>query len=152
MRVKMAALAGAAVALTLVVMLLPTYAHLRGAFAHTQGERLVYLARATALELKGDSLLASDAARELIRRARTDNANSFGPGNGLLAIELVSRDSGGRFHLAANADREGVPATEWSPPDRLAESVAAGRVGATGRGGGQSAVHHSEGQVTERCI
>jgi methyl-accepting chemotaxis protein len=132
MRVKMAALAGAAVALTLGVMLLPTYARVRSALARAQGERLVYLARATALAIPGDSSLAGPAGRELIRRARADNANVLGAGNDLLAIELVSRDSTGRFNLAANSDREQVPAPVWSPPDRLAESVAAGRAAATG--------------------
>ena len=132
MRVKMAALSGAAVVLTLGVLLLPTYAHVRGALARAQGERLAYIARTTALGIHGDSSLASDAARELIRVARADNATALGPGNALLAIELVARDSAGRFHLAANSDREEVPAAPWSPPDHLAEEVAANRVGATG--------------------
>ena len=132
MRVKMAALAGAAVALTLVVMLLPTYAHVRGALARAQAERLVYLARSTALDIPRDSSLASPRVRDVIRRARADNANVLGAGNGLIAIEVVSRDSAGRFHLAASSDREEVHATDWSPPDGLAERVAAGRVGATG--------------------
>jgi methyl-accepting chemotaxis protein len=132
MRVKMAALAGAAVVLTLGVMLLPTYSHVRGALARAQGERLAYLARATAHDVRGDSSLAGDAARALIRQARADDANALGPGNALLAIELVSRDSAGRFHLAANSDREEVPAHEWSPPDHLADEVAAGHAGATG--------------------
>src|SRR5688572_9588416 len=102
----MAALAGAAVVLTLGVMLLPTYARVRTALARAQGERLVYLARATAFAIPGDSSLSGPGARELIRRARVDNAHVLGAGNELLAIELVSRDSAGRFHLAANSDRE----------------------------------------------
>jgi methyl-accepting chemotaxis protein len=132
MRVKMAALAGAAVALTLAVMLLPTHARVRDALARAQGEHLAYLARATALEISVDSSLASQSARELIRRVRADNASALGPGNGLLAIELVARDSAGRFHLAANSDREHVPAAEWSPPDDLVETVAAGRAATSG--------------------
>ena len=132
MRVKMAALAGAAVALTLVVMLLPTHARVRDALARAHGERLVYLAQATALKIPGDSTLASQRARDLIGRVRAEDANTLGPGNGLLAIELVARDSAGRFHLAANSDREHVPAAEWSPPDGLDELVASGRAGATG--------------------
>jgi hypothetical protein len=44
----------------------------------------------------------------------------------------VSRDAAGRFHLAANSDREQVPTTVWLPPDRLDASLAAGRAGATG--------------------
>jgi methyl-accepting chemotaxis protein len=128
----MAALAGAAVVLTLVVLLFPTYARVRSALARAQGERLVYLARATALGIPGDSVLTGAYARDLIRRARVDNANVLGAGNDLLAIELVSRDSAGRFHLAANSDRELVPSGIWSPPDRLDDAVAAGRAGPTG--------------------
>ena len=128
----MAALAGAAVVLTLGVMLLPTYARVRGALAHAQGERLVYLARATALDIPGDSALAGTFARDLIRRARAEKASSLGAGNELVAIELVVRDSAGRFRLAANSDREHVPTGEWAAPDHLAESVAAGRARATG--------------------
>ena len=132
MRVRMAALAGAAVALTLGVMLLPTYARLRSALARAQGERLVYVARATAQSIPGDSALDGTAARELIRRARADNAGILGPDNDLLAIELVSRDADGRFRLAANSDREQVPRSVWSPPDRLDQIVAGGRAGSTG--------------------
>jgi methyl-accepting chemotaxis protein len=123
----MAALAGAAVVLTLGVMLLPTYARVRGALANAQGERLTYLARATALTIPGDSAFTAPFARDLIRRARVEHS-----GSDLLAIELVARDSAGRFSLAANSDREHVPAGEWVAPDRLAETVAAGRAGATG--------------------
>ena len=69
----MAALAGAAVVLTLAVMLLPTYARVRSALARAQGERLVYLARATALGIPGDALALRSAARgSSIRRARVD--------------------------------------------------------------------------------
>ena len=128
----MAALAGAAVVLTLGVLLFPTYARVRSALARGQGDRLVYLARATALGINGDSALGSAYARDLIRRARAENANVLGDGNDLLAIELVSRDSAGVFHLAANSDREQVPAGLWSPPDRLDQTVAAGRAAATG--------------------
>jgi methyl-accepting chemotaxis protein len=128
----MAALAGTAVVLTLGVMLLPTYARVRSALARAQGERLVSLARATALGIPSDSSLAGGYARELIRRARVGNANALGKNNDLLAIELVARDSAGRFHLVANSDREQVPSGVWSPPDRLAEEVAAGRSSATG--------------------
>jgi len=113
-------------------MLLPTYARVRSALARAQGERLVYLARATALGIPGDMPLSGPVARDLIRRARVDNAHFLGAGNDLLAIEIISRDSAGRFHLAANSDRELVPTAQWSPPDRLAESVAAGRASATG--------------------
>ena len=128
----MAALAGAAVVLTLGVMLLPTYARVRSSLARAQGERLVYVARATALGIPGDSALSGPFARDLIRRARVENATVLGAGNDLLAIELVARDSAGRFQLAANSDREHVPAGDWSAPDGLAATVAAGRAGATG--------------------
>ena len=128
----MAALAGTAVVLTLAVLLFPTYARVRSALARAQGDRLVYVARATAFGFPGDSDLAGAHARELIRRARIDNAGLLGEGNDLLAIELVERDSTGRFHLVANSDRDMVPNGEWSPPGGLAESVAAGRADATG--------------------
>ena len=132
MRVRMAALAGAAVALTLGVMLLPTYARVRSALARAQGERLVYLARAAALSVPAEAALDGPEARALIRRVRADNASVLGAGNDLLAIELVSRDAAGRFHLTANSDREQVPTTVWLPPDRLDAILAAGRAAATG--------------------
>ena len=128
----MAALAGAAVVLTLGVMLLPTHARVRSALARAHGERLVYLARSTALVVSGDSALDGSYARDLIRRARSEHAGALGPGNDLLAIELVARDSAGGLRLVANSDREQVPAGTWSAPDRLAEHVAAGRAGVTG--------------------
>ena len=128
----MAALAGAAVVLTFVVMLLPTYARVRSTLARAQGERLVYVARAAALGIPSDSSLTGAYARDLIRRARSEYGGALGAGNDLLAIELVARDSAGRFQLAANSDREHVPSGVWTPPDRLAESVTAGRAGATG--------------------
>ena len=128
----MAALAGAAVVLTLVVLLFPTYARVRSALARGQGDRLVYLARATALDISGDSALDGDYARERISRARVENANVLGAGNDLIAVELVSRDSTGAFHLAANSDREQVPAGIWAPPDRLDQTIAAGRASSTG--------------------
>jgi methyl-accepting chemotaxis protein len=128
----MAALAGAAVVLTLGVVLFPTYARVRSALARGQGDRLEYLARATALGIPGDSALDGAYARESIRRARVENANILGAGNDLIAIELVSRDSTGAFRLVANSDREQVPGGLWSPPDRLDQAVAAGRAAATG--------------------
>ena len=128
----MAALAGAAVVLTLGVMLLPTYARVRSALARAHGERLVHLARSTALVVSGDSALDGSYARDLIRRARSEQAGALGAGNDLLAIELVARDSAGRFRLVANSDREQVPDGTWTAPDRLPETVAAGRADVTG--------------------
>src|SRR5439155_3162758 len=130
-RLKMAALAGTAVVLTLAVLLFPTYARVRSALARAQGERLVYVARATALGIPADSNLAGTHARDLIRRARVDNSAVLGDGNDLLAIELVVRDSAGRFHLVANSDRDQVPDGEWSGPGDLADALAAGRSAAT---------------------
>jgi methyl-accepting chemotaxis protein len=128
----MAALAGAAVVLTLIVLLVPTYARVRSALARGQGERLVYLARATALELPGDSALDGDYARDVISRVRAENANALGDGNELIAIELVGRDSAGTLHLVANSDREKVPSGTWTPPDQLDKSILTGNASATG--------------------
>jgi len=105
----MAALAVTAVALTLAVLLFPTYARVRSALARAQGERLAYVARATALSIPADSDLAGGHVREVIRRARVDNSASLGDGNDLLAFEVVGRDAEGRFHLVANSDRDQVP-------------------------------------------
>jgi methyl-accepting chemotaxis protein len=92
----------------------------------------VYVARAAALGIPGDSNLAGTHVRDLIRRARVDNSATLGDGNDLLAIEVVARDSEGRFHLVANSDRDQVPDGEWSAPGDMAEAVAAGRSFATG--------------------
>jgi methyl-accepting chemotaxis protein len=128
----MAALAVTAVALTLVVLLFPTYARVRNALARAQGERLVYVARATVLGISGDSTLVDGRVRDVIRRARIDNSAALGDGNDLLAIEVVGRDAEGRFHLVANSDRDQVPDGEWNPPGDLADAVAAGRASASG--------------------
>jgi methyl-accepting chemotaxis protein len=128
----MAALAVSAVALTLAVLLFPTYARVRSALARAQGERLVYVARATAVGISADSGLASSRVRDVIRKARVDNSASLGDGSDLLAFEVVARDSAGGFHLVANSDREQVPDGEWNPPGDLAEAVAAGRSSASG--------------------
>jgi methyl-accepting chemotaxis protein len=127
----LATLAGAAVVVTLVVLLIPTYARVRGSLARAQGERLVYLARATALGIPGDSLLAGARVHDLIRRARVENADVLGEGNSLLAVELVGRDSSGRFHMLVNSDREAVASTLWSPAERLDRAITAGRSAAT---------------------
>ncbi len=128
----MAALAVSAVALTLVVLLFPTYARVRSVLARAQGERLVYVARATALAIPADSNLGGGRVRDIIRKARVDNSASLGDGNDLLAFEVVARDSTGRFYLVANSDREKVPDGEWNPPGDLADAVNAGRAAASG--------------------
>jgi methyl-accepting chemotaxis protein len=128
----MAALAVTAVALTLAVLLFPTYARVRSALARAQGERLVYVARATALGIPADSDFAGNRVREVIRRARVENSASLGDGNDLLAFEVVGRDAEGRFHLVANSDRDQVPDGEWNPPGNLADAVAAGHSSASG--------------------
>ncbi|HEV7993033.1 MAG TPA: methyl-accepting chemotaxis protein [Gemmatimonadaceae bacterium] len=128
----MAALAGAAVVVTLAVLLFPTYARVRSALARAQGERLVYLARATALGIPGDSLVTGVRVHDLIRRARITNVDVLGVGNELRAIELVGRDSSGRFRLLINSDRDQTGGATWSPPDHLAEAIAANRAAASG--------------------
>jgi len=128
----MAALAGTAVALTLAVLLFPTYARVRNALARAQGERLVYVARTTVPGIAADSSLAGGRVRDIIRRSRVDNSAALGDGNDLLAIEVVGRDAEGRFHLVANSDRDQVPDGEWNPPGDLADAVTAGRASASG--------------------
>jgi len=128
----MAALAGTAVALTLAVLLFPTYARVRNALARAQGERLVYVARMTVPGIAADSSLAGGRVRDIIRRSRVDNSAALGDGNDLLAIEVVGRDAEGRFHLVANSDRDQVPDGEWNPPGDLADAVTAGRASASG--------------------
>src|SRR4029079_668826 len=88
--------------------------------------------RAPAVSSAAEAAVAAPEARALIRRVRADNASVLGAGNDLLAIELVSRDAAGRFHLTANSDRAHVPTTVWLPPDRLDAILAAGRAAATG--------------------
>src|SRR6476661_664417 len=74
-RLKMAALAGAAVLVTLAVLLAPTYSRVRAALARAQGERLVAIARSVAEQLpddlsaalnggSGTKITVSPAARE----------------------------------------------------------------------------------------
>ncbi|MEO8563266.1 MAG: HAMP domain-containing protein, partial [bacterium] len=132
LRLKLAALVGAAVVITLAVLLFPTYARVRSALARAQGERLVYLARATAFGIPGDSLLSGARVHDLIRRARVANVDVLGAGNELRAIELVARDASGRFRLLINSDHEQLGATAWTPPDGLAEAITANRAAATG--------------------
>jgi methyl-accepting chemotaxis protein len=128
----MAALAGAVVVLTLVVVLFPTYARVRSALARAEGERLASVATATAFALAADSALDRPAAHASIRRARVENATVLGDRGELLAVELAARDSAGRFRLVANSDRDQVPGGLWSPPDEIEGLLTAGRAGATG--------------------
>jgi methyl-accepting chemotaxis protein len=114
------------------VLLVPTYARVRGALARAQGERLVYLARATALGIPADSLLGGARAHDLIRRARVENADVLGAGNGLRSVVLVGRDSAARFRLLVDSDRDQLASTLWSPPDHMAEGVAAGHAAVSG--------------------
>ena len=128
----MAALAGSVVVLTLAVLLFPTYARVRTALARAEGEQLASLAHATALAIPTDSSLTHSSAREVIRRARVENAAMLGDRGELLAIEVVARDSVGPFRLVANSDREQVPGGLWSPPDRLDAQVSAGHTAVSG--------------------
>jgi methyl-accepting chemotaxis protein len=128
----MAALAGAAVVITLVVLLVPTYARVRSSLARAQGERLLYLARATALGIPADSAITGARSHDLIHRARIENADVLGVGNDLRAIELVGRDSAGRFRLLVNSERDQGSPIIWSPPDRLAEAIAANHSAVSG--------------------
>ena len=132
-RLKMAALAGAAVVLTLGVMLLPTYARVRSALARAQGERLVYLARATALGIPGDSSLAGAA------RARADPPRSRRQRGRPRRRQRSARDRARRraTRRAASispptATASRCPTAHGRPPTGSPRRVAAGRAGATG--------------------
>src|SRR3954467_9596268 len=80
-RLKMAALSGAAVLVTLGILLAPTYGRVRSALARAQGERLAAIANSAAAQLPAafaatlgttprDSLAIPPAVRDVIRRAR----------------------------------------------------------------------------------
>ena len=139
----MAALAGAAVLVTLVVLLGPAYVQVRTALARAQGERLVAIARSVADQLPPetaatlaartrDSAAVTPAVRELVRRARIDNNDAMGAGNELLALDLAAHDGAGRFHYVLQSERLTTAGDVWDPADQLDEIVGGGQPAATG--------------------
>ncbi len=140
-RLKMAALAGAAVLVTLALLLAPTYVQVRAALARAQGERLVAIARGVADQLPQQTAAAlasgardaalSPAVRELVRRARVDYNDALGSGNELVALDLAARERSGRFRYVLQSERLTTAGDVWTPADELDQLVRDGVAGAT---------------------
>ena len=139
----MAALAGAAVLVTLGVLLVPTYGRVREALARAQGERLAAIANSAAAQLppdfaaamgttRRDSLVVPPAVRDLIRRLRIENNDALGKGNELIALDVVAREPRGQFRYVLQSERMTTAGDVWSAADLLTERIASGRGGATG--------------------
>ena len=137
----MAALAGAAVIVTLTVLLVPTYGRVRTALARSQGERLIAIARSAESVLPEDMASSLGAAgnaalplrvRDIVRRVRVSNAESLGAGNELSSVDIVQRDAEGRFHYLLKGDGGARITGAWVPPERIDVAVAAGRAVASG--------------------
>src|SRR4051812_9068759 len=139
----MATLAGAAVVVTLAVLIAPTYGRVRAALARAQGERLAAIARAAQVALPDDYLQsisapATDTAAmpptvaSAIRTVRNAYAGSLDSGNELTAIDVVLRGRDGRFrYVFRSEDAQGVRSL-WSPDDQLDVAIFEGSSGATG--------------------
>ena len=139
----MAALAGAAVFLTLGTLLAPTYGRVRAALARAQGERLAAIANGAAAKLppefvaalgttRRDSLVVPALARDVIRRSRIENNDALGAGNELIALDVVIRERNGAFRYVLQSERMTTAGDVWSAEDLLTDRVAGGRGGATG--------------------
>jgi methyl-accepting chemotaxis protein len=137
----MAALAGAAVLVTLGLLLAPAYQRVRGALARAQGERLAAIAGSAASQLPPelaaamsttarDSLVVPVAARDVIRRLRIENNDALGAGNELIALDVAARDARGDFHYVLQSERLTTSGDVWSVPE-LTDAVAAGRAAKT---------------------
>jgi methyl-accepting chemotaxis protein len=138
----MAALAGAAVIVTLTVMLAPTYGRVRSALARAQGERLAAIAGSAAAQLppefaaaigttRRDSLVIPVAVRDAIRRSRIENNDALGAGNELIALDVVAREPRGQFRYVLQSERMTTAGDVWFAADLLTERVAGNRSGAT---------------------
>jgi methyl-accepting chemotaxis protein len=139
----MAALSGAAVLVTLGILLAPTYGRVRAALARAQGERLATIAGSAAAQLPTefthalgttprDSLVVSATVRDAIRRARIENNDALGVGNELISLDVVMRDPRGQFRYVLQSERLTTAGEVWFAADLLTERVAGGRSGATG--------------------
>src|SRR5256714_5078838 len=138
----MAALAGAAVLVTLAVLLVPACARVRAALARAQGDRLVAIARSVAAQMPPefaaslasrtrDSVAVPPAVRDLVRRARVENNDVLGAGNELLTLDIVARDPSSKFRYVLQSERMTSSGETWTPADLLDETVAVGQWGAT---------------------
>ncbi|HEY2026484.1 MAG TPA: methyl-accepting chemotaxis protein [Gemmatimonadaceae bacterium] len=139
----MAALAGAAVLVTLAVLLAPTYSRVRAALARAQGERLVAIARSVGEQLPEELSTAltagsagkaaiSPAVREIVRRARVIDNDALGAGNELVALDVAARGAGGQFRYVVQSERLTTAGDRWAPADLLDDVVASGQAGSTG--------------------
>jgi methyl-accepting chemotaxis protein len=138
----MAALAGAAVVLTLALLLYPTFVKVRSALARGQGARLVAIAQNANEQLPDDfvlalgwrvtdSVAANPLVRDAIRRVRIANNDVLGTGNELLSLDVASRDATGQFHYALQSERMSSAGEPWVAVDLLDQLIASGRSGAT---------------------
>jgi methyl-accepting chemotaxis protein len=105
-RLKMAALAGGAVVLTVAIMLVAAYSDARTALARAEGARL--LAVAHSKSLAPESAAAAEEGIDVV---------------------AATRDSAGRFRVLARNSEAG--ADVWAPPEPLAADIAASRAGVT---------------------
>ncbi|MDB4879271.1 MAG: hypothetical protein JWL60_717 [Gemmatimonadetes bacterium] len=137
----MAALAGAAVVLTLLALAVPTYGSLRAALARAQGERFVAIARSAESTLPADLATslgsAADASlpgpvRDLMRRIRISNAQSLGDGSELQALDILVRTPDGRFRYLLHSDRPSATREYLVPQDDIDQALAEGRPASTG--------------------
>ena len=140
-RLKMAALAGAAVIVTLCVLALPTYGRVRAALAQAQGERLIAIARGAEAALPqelapslagGAHIDVAPELRGLVRRLRISSAQSLGDADELLAIDIVQRTPDGRFRYLVHGDRLTPSDERWTPAAPLAARLGAGQGGSSG--------------------
>ena len=138
----MAALAGAAVILTLTLLLYPTFLKVRSALARGQGARLVAVAQSADEQLPDDFVLAlgwrvADSAaitpmtRDAVRRARIANNDVLGTGNELVSLDVVARDVTGQFHYVIQSERATSSGEPWVAVDLLDELVSSAQSGAT---------------------
>src|SRR3954466_2837340 len=128
----MAALSGAAVLVTLGIMLAPSYGRIRSALARAQGERLAAIANSAASQLpaelaaamsttRHDSLVIPAAVRDVIRRSRIENNDALGAGNELIALDVVARDKSGGFRYVLQSERMTTAGDLWTGDDVLVE-------------------------------
>ena len=138
----MAALAGAAVILTLTLLLYPTFLKVRSALARGQGARLVAVAQSANEQLPDDfvlalgwgatdSLGATPMVHEAVQRVRVANNDVLGAGNELLSLDVVARNAKGQFHYVVQSERATSSREPWVPVDLLDEVIAGGQSGAT---------------------
>lgn len=135
----MAALAGAAVFLTLLVLLVPIYTRIRAAALQSQRDRLLQAVRMAESQLPPDivdSLGSLAPSSDVPGRARNALAPVPRAGGGdvapvdTLGLALLARGVSGAFRVVAQADAEGARLDELLP--LLPEHLASGRLARIG--------------------